>query len=140
MTKMIFVNLPVANVAESTAFYEAIGMRKNEMFSNEHASSMEWSDTIVFMLLDHGFYSTFTTKTIIDAKTQSGALIALSLDSRAQVDALAEAALAAGGREAREKQDLGFMYARPIEDLDGHTFEPMYMDMAAFEQATHANA
>ncbi|WP_298670489.1 lactoylglutathione lyase [uncultured Sphingomonas sp.] len=135
MTKMIFVNLPVTNVARATAFYEAIGMKKNPMFSNEQASAMEWSDTIMFMLLDHAFYATFTTKKIIDAKTVSGALLALSRDSRAEVDSITEAAIAAGGREARDKQDLGFMYSRAFEDLDGHVFEPLWMDMAAAEQA-----
>ncbi|MBN8839528.1 MAG: lactoylglutathione lyase, partial [Sphingomonadales bacterium] len=80
MAKMIFVNLPVANVAKATAFYEAIGMTKNPMFSNEQASAMEWSDTIMFMLLDHAFYATFTDKKIIDAKTTSGVLLALSRD------------------------------------------------------------
>ncbi len=143
MAKMIFVNLPVANVAKATAFYEAIGMTKNPMFSNEQASAMEWSDTIMFMLLDHAFYATFTDKKIIDAKAVSGALLALSRDSRAEVDAIADAAIAAGGREAREKQDLGFMYSRAFEDLDGHVFEPLHMDMAAAEQAlsaTHGDA
>lgn len=143
MAKMIFVNLPVANVAKATAFYEAIGMTKNPMFSNEQASAMEWSDTIMFMLLDHAFYATFTDKKIIDAKAVSGALLALSRDSRAEVDAIADAAIAAGGREAREKQDLGFMYSRAFEDLDGHVFEPLHMDMAATEQAlsaTHGDA
>ena len=135
MAKMIFVNLPVADVAKATAFYEAIGMTRNPMFSNEQASAMIWSDTILFMLLDHGFYSTFTTKRIIDARTESGALIALSFDSRAEVDAITETAIAAGGRETREKQDMGFMYGRAFEDLDGHTFEPSFMDMAAAEQA-----
>lgn len=143
MAKMIFVNLPVANVAKATAFYEAIGMTKNPMFSNAQASAMEWSDTIMFMLLDHAFYATFTDKKIIDAKAVSGALLALSRDSRAEVDAIADAAIAAGGREAREKQDLGFMYSRAFEDLDGHVFEPLHMDMAAAEQAlsaTHGDA
>ena len=134
MTKMIFVNLPVVHVAKATAFYEAIGMTRNPMFSNEQASAMIWSDTINFMLLDHAFYATFTTKRIIDAKAVSGALIALSRDSRAEVDAITEAAIAAGGREAREKQDMGFMYSRAFEDLDGHVFEPMWMDMAAAAQ------
>lgn len=138
MAKMIFVNLPVANVAKATAFYEAIGMTKNPMFSNEQASAMEWSDTIMFMLLDHAFYATFTDKKIIDAKAVSGALLALSRDSRAEVDAIADAAIAAGGREAREKQDLGFMYSRAFEDLDGHVFEAVHMDMAAAEQALSA--
>ena len=135
MTKMIFVNLPVSNVAAATAFYEALGFTPNPMFSNEQAAAMEWSDTISVMLLDTTFYATFTDKALIDAKTTNGVLLCVSRDSRAEVDAITEAAIAAGGRETRAPQDMGFMYSRAFEDLDGHMWEPMHMDMAAAEQA-----
>lgn len=139
MAKMIFVNLPVANVAKATAFYEAIGFEKNPQFSSEQASSMVWSDTIYVMLLEHAFYSTFTSKQIADPRATSAALYALSFDSRADVDAFTEAAIAAGGREAHDPEDLGFMYSRAFEDLDGHGFGPFYMDMeAAATSMTHA--
>jgi predicted lactoylglutathione lyase len=131
MTQMIFVNLPVSDVAKSTAFYEAIGCTKDERFSNEVASAMVWSDTITFMLLGHEFYGTFTTKTIADTHATNAVLLCLSRDSREEVDAITDAAIAAGGRETREPQDMGFMYGRAFEDLDGHTFEPMYMDLEA---------
>jgi uncharacterized protein len=131
MKKMIFVNLPVEDVAKSTAFYEAIGFTKDPRFSNEQASSMQWSDTIVIMLLGKDFYRTFTSKRIIDAHTESGALIALSRDSRADVDAITEAAIAAGGREGHDPEDHGFMYSRAFEDLDGHGFGPFFMDLEA---------
>lgn len=131
MIKMIFVNLPVADVARATEFYEALGFEKNAMFSNAQASSMQWSEAIVVMLLDKVFFATFTTKRIIDATTETGVLLALSRDSRAEVDAITEAAIAAGGRELHEPEDLGFMYSRAFEDLDGHGWGPMFMDMAA---------
>ena len=131
MPKMIFVNLPVADVAVSTAFYEAIGMVKNDSFSNAQASAMNWSDTIHFMLLDHAFYATFTPKQIIDAQTTSGMLLALSFDSRKQVDAITEAAVAAGGQELHNPEDIGFMYSRAFADPDGHGFGPFWMDPAA---------
>lgn len=131
MTKMIFVNLPVADVAKSTAFYEAIGFEKNAQFSAEHASSMMWTETITIMLVGHDFYRTLTTKPIADTKGTSAALIALGFDSRAEVDAITEAAIAAGGREAHDPEDLGFMYSRAFEDFDGHGFGPFHMDLAA---------
>ncbi|CAN5274087.1 VOC family protein [soil metagenome] len=131
MPKMIFVNLPVADVAKSTAFYEAIGCVKDARFSNAGGSALRYSDTISFMVLGHDLYSTFTPKQIIDAKTTSGALIALSFDSRADVDAITEAALAAGGREAHGPEDHGFMYSRAFEDPDGHGFGPFWMDVDA---------
>ncbi|MEN2786243.1 VOC family protein [Sphingomonas qilianensis] len=131
MARMIFVNLPVADVAASTAFYEAIGMVKNEKFSNPQASAMVWSDTIHFMLLDHAFYSTFTPKQIIDAHSTSGMLLALAFDSRAEVDAITAAAVAAGGAQLHDAEDIGFMYSRAFADPDGHGFGPFWMDPAA---------
>lgn len=124
MARMIFVNLPVADVARSTAFYEAIGFERDPQYSNEQASSMKWSDTISVMLLDYAFYCTFTTKPIADSQATSAMLIALSFDSRAEVDAITEAAIAAGGQEAHEPEDEGYMYSRAFYDLDGHAFGP----------------
>jgi predicted lactoylglutathione lyase len=131
MARTIFVSLPVADVARSTAFYEAIGFEKNPLFSNEHASWLKWTDTITIMVAGHDFFRTLTPKQIIDARTTSGPLIALGFDSRAEVDAITEAAIAAGGREAHGPEDEGFMYSRAFEDLDGHGFGPMWMDPAA---------
>ncbi len=140
MAKMIFVNLPVTDVAKAMAFYEAIGMTKNQQFSNEHASAMNWSPEINFMLLDHAFYGTFTVKQIADSHKTSEVLLCLSRDSRAEVDEIIEAAIAAGGREPRPPQDMGFMYGRAFEDLDGHTFEPMWMDVSAMSASTEQSA
>jgi len=132
MPKMIFVNLPVKDLAAATRFYEAIGCGKNEQFSDDNAASMVWSDTITFQLLTHDYYKTFTPKPIANARETSGMLIALSRDSREEVDAITEAAAKAGGRaDIRERQDMGFMYLRSFEDPDGHVFEPMWMDMEA---------
>jgi predicted lactoylglutathione lyase len=133
MAKMIFVNLPVKDVAKSTAFYEAIGFTKDPRFSNEMASAMIWSDTITLMILGQDFYSTFIPhKTIADSAKVNEVLLCLSFDSREAVDAITEKAGAAGGTaDVREPQDMGFMYGRSFEDPDGHVFEPMFMDMEA---------
>lgn len=127
--KSIFINLPVRDLAKSTAFYEALGFTKNDMFSDDNASSMMWSENIVVMLLVRDYYSTFTTKPIADAHEVSAVLIALSQDSREAVDAIVEKAGANGGQaDVREPQDLGFMYGRSFADPDGNVFEPMWMN------------
>lgn len=133
MTKMIFVNLPVNDLAASTRFYEAIGCVKNPQFSDEKASAMVWSDAIYFMLLSKPFYSTFISRPIADAKAASGALYALTLDSREAVDEIVAKAVAGGGSgEIREAQDMeGFMYGRTFQDPDGNVFEPTWMNPAA---------
>ena len=129
MPKMIFVNLPVKDLGASIRFYEAIGCSKNEQFSDENAASMVWSDAITFQLLTRDYYATFTAKPLADAHATSATLIALSRDSREEVDAIAEAAGAAGGKaDMREPQDMGFLYQRVFEDPDGNTFEPTWMD------------
>lgn len=130
--QMIFVNLPVSDVARSTAFYEAIGFTRDERFSNEMASAMQLSDTITVMILHRDFFQTFTDKTIADSHATTEVLICISRDSREAVDAINERAAAAGGRaDVRPVQDMGFMYGRTFEDPDGHMFEPMFMDMEA---------
>jgi len=133
MPKMIFVNLPVADVEKSAAFYEAVGFARDERFSRRgSAAAMTWSDTIVFMILSREHFADFTSKTIIDARSSVEALLCLSRDSRAEVDAIVEAARAAGGKaDPCPQQDYGFMYGRSFEDLDGHVFEPMWMDLDA---------
>jgi predicted lactoylglutathione lyase len=131
MSKMIFVNLPVADLDAARAFYEAIGAVNNPQFTDETAACMVFSDTIHVMLLTHDKFAQFTDKKIADAHSTSQVLIAISADSRAGVDEIAGNALAAGGREPREAQDYGFMYSRSFEDPDGHIWEPMFMDMEA---------
>lgn len=131
MTKMVFVNLPVKDLAASIGFYKAIGCEKNDQFSNDKAASMVWSDTITFMLLTHEFFATFTSKPIADAGKTCEVLICLSRDSREEVDAITGAAEAAGGAaDIRPPTDMGFMYGRSFEDPDGHVFEPMWMDVS----------
>ena len=136
MPKMIFVNLPVADLQRSTAFYEAIGARKNEQFSDATASCMVFSDTIHVMLLTHDKFRQFTPKRIADARQTSEVLICVSADSRAAVDDVTERAESAGGTtDPSPKQDYGFMYGRSFEDPDGHIWEVMWMDVAAAQTA-----
>lgn len=131
MSKLIFVNLPVADLPAAKAFYEAIGATNNPMFTDETAACMVFTDVIHVMLLTHDKFAQFTPKRIADARETSEVLICISADSREAVDDITDKALAAGGREPREKQDMGFMYGRSFEDLDGHIWEPMWMDMTA---------
>nr|WP_256473295.1 VOC family protein [Phyllobacterium sp. 21LDTY02-6] len=128
---MIFLNLPVEDIAAATRFYEILGCQKNEQFSDERASSMMWSDVITFQLLTRDYFKSFSHKPIADPHGAVGAMIALSLDSREDVDRLAEAAKTAGGKiDVRAAMDLGFMYNRAVEDPDGHVLELVWMDPA----------
>jgi predicted lactoylglutathione lyase len=132
MPKMIFVNLPVTDLKRATAFYEAIGATKNPAFSDDTASCMVFSETIYAMLLTHEKYAQFTSKKIVDAKTSSEVMIALSADSREDVDGLVDKAKAGGGSpDPTPTQDFGVMYGRSFEDPDGHIWEVVWMDAEA---------
>lgn len=135
MSKLIFVNLPVADLDAAKAFYEAIGFTNNPQFTDETAACMVLSDVIHVMLLTHDKFAQFTPKRIADSHATSEVLICVSEDSRDGVDAITDKAIAAGGKEARDRQDYGFMYSRSFEDLDGHIWEPMWMDLAAATEA-----
>lgn len=135
MAKTIYVNLPVADVAKAAAFYEAIGFERNPEFSNAQAAALSWSDTIRVMLMSHDFFTQLSGRKVHDTHAGSTAMFALGLDTRAEVDAISEAAIAAGGREIHGPEDEGFMYSRAFEDLDGHGFGPVWMDMSAMASA-----
>lgn len=133
MSKQIFINLPVSDLAKSTAFYEALGFIKSPIFSNELASGMEWGDNIFVMLLTHDFYKKFPrNRTIADAKTTSSVLIALSFDSKDGVQKFADAAKANGGDyyeiEMGAEIPADSMFGYEVEDPDGHIWEPMWMN------------
>ena len=128
--KMIFVNLPVADLARARAFYEALGFTRNPQFSDETGTAMVWSDAIFVMLLTHAKWHGFTTRPICPPGSSEVSL-AITVDSRAEVDAMVAAGAAAGGTaDANPPEDHGFMYQRTLLDPDGHVWEPFWMDQA----------
>ena len=132
MSKLIFVNLPVTDLARSKAFYEAVGAGNNPAFTDDTAACMVFSDTIHAMLLTHEKWRQFTAKPIVDAHANAQVLLCLSADSREEVSRLAARAGEAGGKaDPTPVQDYGFMYGRSFEDPDGHIWEVMWMDPSA---------
>jgi predicted lactoylglutathione lyase len=131
MTRMIFVNLPVADLTVAMNFYSALGFENNPQFTDETAACMVWSEAIHVMLLTHDKWRTFTDRPI-PPSSSSEVMLALSFDSRDAVDAVNAAAAENGGTaDINPVQDLGFMYNRNLADPDGHVWEMMWMDMAA---------
>lgn len=132
MATMVFVNYPVKDVQASTEFYEKLGFKKNEDFSNEQSSSMVWDDNFWIMLLEYDFYNLFLKgKKIADTRTQSGTLTAFSVESPAVVKKIAEAAKANGGSYHSVEMDMqeDQMFSLEVIDLDGNQFEPVWMNM-----------
>lgn len=124
----IYVNLPVADLQSSLEFFESLGFRADDRFSDETALALKISEGIYAMLLTRRKFSEFTPKLVADAATSTEVLVCLQVDSRDEVDQYVGAAVASGGTEFREPQDHGFMYGRSFADLDGHIWEFVYMD------------
>jgi predicted lactoylglutathione lyase len=123
----IFVNLPVADLARSRAFFTRLGYRFNEQFSNDKAACLVLGENLFVMLLTFGFFQGFTRKPIANAKQSTEMLLCLSCDSREEVDRLVALAVAGGAKTPNPVQDHGFMYAHGFEDLDGHQWELTHM-------------
>ena len=139
MSRTIFVNLPVADLARSRAFLEALGAVNEPKFTDETAACMTLSDSIHVMLLTHDKFRQFTPRPIVDARAGSEVLLCLSADSRETVDATVQRAVNAGGAaDPAPKQDYGVMYGRSVADPDGHIWEIMWMDAAAAERGADA--
>lgn len=129
--RQIFVNLPVADLRRSMAFFTALGFEFNPKFTNDQGACMIVNEHAYVMLLAGAFFQTFTPKAICDTSERTEAINAFSANSRAEVDRVYAQAVAAGGRQAHEPQDHGFMYGRSFYDLDGHHWEVIWMDPSA---------
>ncbi|MGW8375044.1 VOC family protein [Streptomyces sp. ODS28] len=131
MSTKIFVNLPVKDLDRSKKFFGALGYSANEEFSDENALCLVITEDIYAMLLVEPFFQQFTKKGIADSGTTTEAIVALGVDSREDVDRIADAALASGGAASNDPMEEGAMYARSFQDPDGHLWEVVYMDMSA---------
>jgi uncharacterized protein len=132
MSRMIFVNLPVRDLAKSLGFSVALDGKPNPQFSDDQSKSVMLSDAIGVMLMTHDRYGTFTKRPIGDARRESQTLLALSVTSRDAVNDTVDRATAAGGKaDPNPAQDHGFMFMRSVEDPDGYVWEIMWMDPSA---------
>lgn len=128
MHKQIFVNLPVADLPRTLEFFRSLGFAFEPKFSSEQGACMIIGENIFAMLLVTSMFAGFASKPVADATKTTEVLLALTCESRAEVDDLVARALAAGGTAPRPPQDHGFMYAHGFDDLDGHGWEVFYMD------------
>lgn len=127
-TRMLFVNLVVADLPRSMAFFRALGLDFNPQFTNEEAACLVVSDAAFVMLHTPGSMKRFTSKPGCDTATHTAGIYAVSAESRAEVDRCADAAAAAGAPAFNPPMDLGFMYLRSFLDPDGYPWEVFWMD------------
>jgi uncharacterized protein len=121
----LFVTLPVADVERSKAFFSRLGFGFDPAFSGETAACMKISEHASVMLGSHEAFQEHSHRPMGDPATHALALFSFGVSERDDVDAVAEAALAAG------PEDHGFMYTRSFFDLDGHGWQVMWLNPEA---------
>ncbi|MEW5849344.1 MAG: VOC family protein [Myxococcota bacterium] len=136
--RQIFINLPVSNLKKSMAFFTQLGFKFDPRFTDENAACLIVEENIHVMLLVESYFRSFSYKETCGTNAAE-VLLAIDAPNRAKVDELVAKAVSAGGATYNEPKDHGFMYQHRFRDLDGHTWEVAYMDMAAF-QAMSAQA
>ena len=132
MATKIFINLPVADLKKAMNFYSTVGFTNNPQFTDDTAACMVLTGEIYVMLLTQKKFGEFTKKEIADTKKTVSVINSLSVDSNDEVNTMVEKAVNAGGKEPSEAKDYGFMQQRSFEDLDGHLWEVLYMDLTKF--------
>lgn len=130
----IFINLPVKDLRKSVQFFNEVGFGFNAQFTDENAACMVVSEHIFVMLLSEPYFRTFTKKKVADASKSTEVILAISAESKEQVDEIVYKALSNGGKISNDPQDHGFMYAWSFQDVDGHLWEVIYMDESAVNQ------
>lgn len=120
MIKQICLNIPVADLPKSKAFFKALGFSENPQVSSDAGAMIVISESIAVMLTTHAKFREFTPKVVCDTSKAVEVLINLNCESRQIVDDLVAKALVAGGSTYDKPEDLGFMYSHSFVDPDGH--------------------
>lgn len=129
-SKQIYVNLHVKDVKRSMDFFSGLGFAFDMRFTDENqAACLVIGENIYAMLLKEDYLKTFTKKEVVDTSKYAQLTVAISAESRAQVDEIVNKAVSLGGKLYTDPQDHGFFYQWGFEDPDGHIWEIGYMDM-----------
>jgi uncharacterized protein len=139
MITNIFVNLPVKDLNKTVEFFTKLGFAFNPQFTGENATCMIVGENMFVMLLVEKYFKTFTKKEITDTTKNTEAIVALSAQSKEEVDQVIKKVIDAGGSEPRDPQDYGWMYGRSFEDINGHLWEIFYMDESAMKKDKNAH-
>ena len=127
--RVICVNLPVADLRKSTAFFLSLGFELDGDCSGDESSCLIIGEKAYVTLMAHSFFQNFIPgKAISDARTAAEVIVDISAPDRVAVDKMIERAVLAGGKEYREPADFDTMYFRAFQDLDGHMWEVLTLE------------
>ena len=131
MSTKVFINLPVANLPASTAFFTGIGFSFDPTFTDENVGCLVIGDDVYALLVGAEFFTSETGRQVADTSTTNEVTIAVQVDDRERVDDIVDKALAAGADAAGSEVPDDFMHSRSFRDLDGHFWSVLHMDASA---------
>ncbi|MDN4013923.1 VOC family protein [Chryseobacterium gambrini] len=123
----IYVNLPVKDVQKTREFWTKLGFPTNDEMSNDQSVCIVMNDNTYVMFLTEEFFQTFSERPVPKGDTTQ-VLVAISLDTREQVDQMVNTAVANGATQHEEPQDYGWMYHNSFWDINGHGWNVMFAD------------
>lgn len=132
--KQIFINLPVKDVEASMDFYKQLGFTVNPLFTFDDQKCMVWSEQIYVMLQSLEMFESGNKKNIADPKKNTIATFTLPVENIDRLNEIMDKGLKAGGTEPTPVFDEGFMLIRNIEDLDGHHWGIICLDLEKFKE------
>lgn len=132
MTKQIWLNLPVKDVAKSKDFFWKIGFSFNEQHDTPSSTCMVVGDShFVVMLFEESLFTSFSQNKLTDTQSCSEVLISIDAESASEVDELAKKVEEAGGTIfSPPAESQGWMYGFGFADLDGHRWNVLFMDFS----------
>jgi len=123
MATKLFVNLPVADLDRSKAFFTGLGLA---LFgATDDMASVIISEHTQVMLFAKPAFAAYARNDVADPNVGTQAILVLGLETPAEVDELVDHALAAGATPVGEPRKEDYRYQRGFADLDGHHWEAL---------------
>lgn len=121
--KNTYLNLPIRNVADTDAFFAALGLEKNPKYSSDDTTNAKINDNTFLMLLEDKRFATFVDGN--PEQVNNNLTIALQFDTKEEIDSFYQKALGAGATDTTKPnpEAEAFMYGKAFRDINGHIWE-----------------
>lgn len=132
MIKSLWINLPVKDINKSKDFFTQLGFKLNLQYGSREDSAcfLIGESNFVVMLFEENLFKSLINTEVYDPKLGSEVMFSIDAESAEEVNEIAKRVTAAGGTIFSEPQESqGWMYGCAFQDLDGHRWNVLHMDM-----------
>jgi len=131
-----YINFAIKDVERTKKFWQALGFSFNEEMTDERAVTVVLKESQLYaMFIIEDFFKTLTEKPLPMPGT-SQVVVALSCNSREEIDEVIRLALENGASQHEEPQDYGWMYQNSFWDINGFGWNLTYVDFSKMPDNT----